>query len=184
MSTSDAITSAALGLFYRQGFHATGVEQLSQEAGVTKKTLYRHFPSKEHLVEAALELRHNQFMAKVRAAVDPAAALQRPHAYLDFVAAWVQEPDFHGCAFINASAEYASLALQPHIIGKRHKQALKAYLEEICTQANFKNPRLGANQLLLIGEGLIVSSQVNGVCADLIEAGREMVALLGGDPAQ
>ena len=58
------------------------------------------------------------------------------------------------------------------------------YLEEICTQANFKNPRLAAKQLLLIGEGLIVSSQVNGVCADLIEAGREMVGLLGGDSKQ
>lgn len=76
MSTSDAITRAALRLFYRQGFHATGVEQLSQEAGVTKKTLYRHFSSKDHLVEAALELRHNEFMAKVRAAVDAVAVSQ------------------------------------------------------------------------------------------------------------
>lgn len=184
MSTSDAITGSALRLFYRQGFHATGVEQLSQEAGVTKKTLYRHFPSKEHLVEAALALRHNEFMAKVNAAVEQAPPALRPEAYLDFIGAWVQEPDFHGCAFINASAEYASLTLAPHILAKRHKQALVAYLEQICAQAHLNNPRLAAMQLLLIGEGLIVSSQVNGVCRELIAAGKEMVGLLGCDSKQ
>ena len=188
MSTSDVITRAALRLFYRQGFHATGVEQLSQEAGVTKKTLYRHFSSKDHLVEAALELRHNEFMAKVRAAVDAVAVSQRPAGYLDFIASWVQEADFYGCAFINASAEYASLSEQPHRLAHQHKQALQAYLEGICAQAGYMNPRVAAMQLLLIGEGLIVSCQVNGACPELIMAGKEMLVLLSAqraaDPAQ
>lgn len=178
MSTSDVITSAALRLFYRQGFHATGVEQLSQEAGVTKKTLYRHFSSKEDLVEAALELRHNEFLAKVRAVVDAVPAAKRPLAYLDFIASWVQEPGFYGCAFINASAEYASLSLPPHRLARQHKQALQAYLEDMYAQAGCSNPRLAAMQLLLIGEGLIVSYQVNGACPDLIKAARDMVVLL------
>ena len=59
-----------------------------------------------------------------------------------------------------------------------------AYLEQICAQAHLNNPRLAAMQLLLIGEGLIVSSQVNGVCRELIAAGKEMVGLLGCDPKQ
>ena len=183
MSTSDVITSAALCLFYRQGFHATGVEQLSQEAGVTKKTLYRHFSSKEDLVEAALELRHNEFLAKVRAVVDAVPAAKRPLAYLDFIASWVQEPGFYGCAFINASAEYASLSLPPHRLARQHKQALQAYLEDLCAQAGFNTPRLVAMQLLLIGEGLIVSCQVNGACPDLIKAGKDMLVVLSAQRA-
>ncbi|MBC8996330.1 helix-turn-helix transcriptional regulator [Pseudomonas sp. N40(2020)] len=178
MSTSDTITESALKLFYCQGFHATGVEQLSQVAGVTKKTLYRHFPSKEHLVEAALKLRDAEFMAKIREVVEAVSDPQRPLAYIDFIAAWVQEPDFHGCAFINASAEYSVQTDQPHILAKLHKQQLLTYLEEICTHAKLKQPSSAARQLFLIGEGLIVTCQVNGSSKDVIDAAREMTLML------
>ena len=139
MSTSDIITESALRLFYRQGFHASGVEQLSHEAGVTKKTLYRHFSSKEHLVEAALQLRDTEFMRKIRDVVEQVSDLLRPLAYIEFIAAWVQEPDFHGCAFINASAEYSGQTDPPHILAKQHKQQVLAYLEEICTDAQLSS---------------------------------------------
>ncbi|MEB3734489.1 TetR family transcriptional regulator [Halopseudomonas pachastrellae] len=86
MSTPQHIVASALGLFYRNGFHASGVDLLSREAGVTKKTLYRHYPSKDVLIEAALALRHTQFMARLRAFVEQAAVEQRPLAYVDFIA--------------------------------------------------------------------------------------------------
>uniref|UniRef100_UPI0030EE5532 TetR/AcrR family transcriptional regulator n=1 Tax=Pseudomonas guineae TaxID=425504 RepID=UPI0030EE5532 len=119
MSTSDIITEAALRLFYRQGFHASGVEQLSQVAGVTKKTLYRHFPSKEHLIEAALRLRDTEFMVNMKTAMEPATDAQRPQTYIDFIAAWAREPDFHGCTFINAAAEYAEAGEPPHVLARQ-----------------------------------------------------------------
>lgn len=178
MSTADTITESALRLFYRQGYHASGVEHLSQVAGVTKKTLYRHFPSKEYLVEAALQLRDTEFMTKAKEAVEAVCDPLRPLAYIDFIAAWVQEPDFHGCAFINASAEYGSQTDQPHILAKLHKQQVLAYLEEICIHAKLQQPSLAARQLFLIGEGLIVSSQVNGPSMDVIDSARDMVLML------
>lgn len=178
MSTSDTITQSALRLFYRQGFHASGVEQLSQEAGVTKKTLYRHFPSKEHLVEAALQLRDSEFMARARAAVEAAGEPLRPLAYIDFIAAWVQEPGFHGCAFINASAEYSAPTDPPHRLAKAHKQQVLDYLEAICRDAQLPQPPRVARQLFLIGEGLIVASQVNGPLQEVIEAARDMALRL------
>nr|WP_319528087.1 TetR/AcrR family transcriptional regulator [Pseudomonas laurentiana] len=175
MSTSQTITESALRLFYRQGYHASGVEQLSQVAGVTKKTLYRHFPSKEHLIEAALQLRHTEFMTQMSAAVDAAPSLQRPLAYIDFIATWAQSADFCGCAFINASAEYSSPDDPPHLLAKQHKQQVLAYLEAICTEAQFKHPSVAALQLFVIGEGLIVTCQVNGASTAFIEAARGMV---------
>lgn len=180
MSTADSITEAALGLFYRQGFHASGVEQLSQVAGVTKKTLYRHFPSKEHLVEAALRLRDAQFMAKMQAAMEPATDAQRPLAYIDFIAAWAHESDFHGCAFINAAAEYADAGEPPHVLARQHKEQVLAYLEEVCSRAGFRQPVAAGRQLFLIGEGLIVACQVGGAAQEMIDSARGLVGLLAG----
>lgn len=178
MSTSDNISESALRLFYRQGYHASGVEQLSQVAGVTKKTLYRHFPSKEHLIEAALHRRDTELMTKMRSVVEAASCPQRPLAYLDFIASWAQESDFHGCAFINASAEYSGHTDQPHLLAKMHKQQVLAYLGEVCTNAKLKQPCIAVRQLFLIGEGLIVACQVNGASEDLIDAARGMVSML------
>lgn len=178
MSTSDSITEAALRLFYRQGFHASGVEQLSQVAGVTKKTLYRHFPSKEHLVEAALRLRDAEFMAKMKAAVEPVPDAQRPQAYIDFIAAWAHEPDFHGCAFINAAAEYADAGEPPHMLAREHKEQVLAYLQEVCARAGLGQPLAASRQLFLIGEGLIVACQVGGVSQEMVDSARGMVRLL------
>lgn len=178
MSTSTKITESALRLFYQQGYHSTGVEQLSQAAGVTKKTLYRHFPSKEHLVEAALQLRDQQFMEKLRNAVESVAIEQRPVAYIDFIAAWTSEAGFCGCAFINAAAEYSGRTQPPHILSSQHKQRVLAYLEGKCTDANLRSPSLVARQLFLIGEGLIVASQVNGPSREIIDSARDMALLL------
>ena len=160
MSTPQQIVASALGLFYRNGFHASGVDLLSREAGVTKKTLYRHYPSKDVLIEAALELRHTQFMARLRAFVEQAAVDQRPLAYVDFIAAWVQEDDFCGCAFINASAEFAQVDSVPHQQAASHKQEIQQYVLALCAAAGARQPEPLATQLFLIGEGLIVGCQV------------------------
>lgn len=178
MSTADVITRAALDLFYRQGFHASGVEQLSQMAGVTKKTLYRHFPSKEHVVEAALQLRHAEFMDQMATAVEGADQANRPQAYIDFIISWVQSADFHGCAFINASAEYSAQSAPPHVLASQHKQQVLNYLQGICAQASLTQPSAVAMQLFVIGEGLIVTSQVSGLAPAMLPPIREMVAVL------
>lgn len=177
MNTSDKITESALRLFWRQGFHATGVEQLSKEAGVTKKTLYSYFPSKESLIGAVLELRDKQFMANMQKSVEAEKSELRPLAYIEFVSGWIQEANFNGCTFINAAAEYANQKDPPHVMAKVHKQRVLTYLEEVCTSAGIKQPALAARQLFLLGEGLIVASQVNGAQADMINAAR-MSALL------
>ena len=172
MNTPDHIVTSALGLFYQHGFHASGVDGLSREAGVTKKTLYRHYASKDVLIEAALVLRHTQFMAKMRACVEAAAVEERPLAYVHFIADWVQEDGFYGCAFINASAEFSPLDAGPHQQAAQHKKEVQAYLLSLCAQASASAPEGVAAQLFLLGEGLIVASQVQGKNAALVNAGQ------------
>lgn len=160
MDVAQHIVASSLQLFYRNGFHASGVELLSREAGVTKKTLYRHYPSKDVLINAALALRHTQFMARMRAFVDGAAADQRPLAYIDFIAGWVQEEGFCGCAFINATAEFAQADSDPHQQAAGHKADIQQYLLALCADAGAPHPEAVSTQLFLIGEGLIVGAQV------------------------
>lgn len=85
-----------------------------------------------------------------------------PAGYLDFIASWVQNRIFTAVPLSMHPLNMPVPSEQPHRLAHQHKQALQAYLEEICAQAGYMNPRVAAMQLLLIGEGLIVSCQVNG----------------------
>ncbi|KEA62489.1 transcriptional regulator, TetR family [Marinobacterium lacunae] len=175
MSTSDRIVESALSLFYRNGFHASGVDLLSEQAGVTKRTLYKYFPGKEELIEAALELRHRQFMTAMKTSVERAVVERRPLAYIEFLSAWVAEPGFHGCAFINAAAEYGEQGQGPHRQANAHKSEIRTYLQQLCTEAG-KTDTAGA--LFLLGEGLIVASQVQGYDVALVDAAKRSAQAL------
>ena len=65
----ERLLRTASDLFYREGIHAVGVDRIIAEAGVTRATFYRHFPSKEDLVEAYLGVED----ATIRGAFDPGA---------------------------------------------------------------------------------------------------------------
>lgn len=170
MKKYPQLLSQALALFYRQGFHATGVDQLAAEAGLTKKTLYRYFATKEALIEAVLQLRDEDFMAALDAFVAPLAADARPRAYLGFLAQWLGGEGFCGCLFINAAAEYPQHADAIHRQAAAHKQRLQQWLQTCCQQAGLLHAGLRARQLFLLGEGLIVSAQVGGPDPALLQA--------------
>ncbi|KAA8999301.1 TetR/AcrR family transcriptional regulator [Affinibrenneria salicis] len=175
---TEKIVSAALALFYEQGFHATGVDLLSQQAGVTKKTLYRYFAGKDELIGAALALRHRQFMQQMRAFVEARQTGRRPLEYIEFIISWAQERDFHGCAFINATAEYGQQTNAIHRQAADHKHAVLAQLSQWCADAGVAQPPALARSLFLIGEGTIVASQTQGPDEAAFAAARQMAQQL------
>lgn len=179
MNKQEQLVDSAMRLFYRQGFHATGVDQLSREGDVTKRTLYRYFPTKDELVRAALEHRDAIFTARMRAHVEALPLTARPVGYIEFILAWTQEPDFHGCAFINAAAEYPARGDAAHAVAAAHKQALRGYLERICVEAGLAEAKAAACQLFLLGEGLTVAAQVGGYDDALAETALALAATLG-----
>lgn len=162
MDLGNRILHAALGVFYQHGFHATGVEQLSAAAGVTKKTLYRHFASKDLLISAVLRMRDQIFMDLMDDFVSGMDLPTRPSAYIGFLERWVQEETFNGCMFINATSEYGRPTDLPHIQAKDHKENVINYLNAVCYDANIPDSARFAHKLFLIGEGLIVDAQVRG----------------------
>ena len=70
VSRRDELVETALDLFYRNGFHATGIDRILAEAGVAKMTLYKHFRSKDDLIVAALERRDERFRAWFQGTVE------------------------------------------------------------------------------------------------------------------
>ncbi|MCZ0976031.1 TetR/AcrR family transcriptional regulator [Streptomyces albulus] len=102
----ERLLDTAGRLFYTQGIHAVGVEQLVTEAGVTRATFYRHFAGKEGLVVAYLEARG----AGVEDAVAAILAAHRGRdallAIMDMIGDNLCRPGFRGCGFLNAAAEY------------------------------------------------------------------------------
>ena len=158
------LIEAGLKLFYRDGFHATGIDAVLAEAGVAKKSLYTHFRSKEHLILAVMrrrdELFRNWLIREVeKAAQDP---MSRLLACFDVIERWVKSRDFYGCACINASAEFGNHSDPIHRVAADHKAFIADYLRGLARTAGLENPELLSQQLLLLIDGAVVVAQVTG----------------------
>lgn len=155
MNDEDARTrllDAAETLFYAEGIQAVGMDRIRAESGIPLKRLYRLYPAKESLVTAYLERRDRRWMASLRAAVagqaDPVGAV------FEWLARWFSEPDFRGCAFLNAYGELGAGPAGVLDAVRRHKAELRALL------AGVAGPGPGreglAEQLMLLVEGATV----------------------------
>jgi len=172
LSKREQIVTVALELFYQNGFHATGIDRIIKEAGVSKKTLYNHFKSKDELVLATLrkrdELFRNHLMRKTERLGDtPKAQLL---SIFDAVSDWLEEKDFAGCMFINASAEYSDADNPSHILCAEHKRLVREYIRDLAVQAEMNNPEELSQQLNILIEGAIVDAHVSGNKAAAIQA--------------
>jgi len=115
------ILSTAHDLFYRDGIRATGIDRVIADAGVTKVTFYRHFPSKNDLVLAFLEHRHDRWMAWFQGALDRHRDLG-PQALVPSLGEWFTDPAFRGCAFLNSVAEVGGSMPEVREIARTHKE--------------------------------------------------------------
>lgn len=159
----EHLIDTAMALFAAHGFHATGIDLILAEAGVSKKTLYRHFRSKEELILAALKkydgLFRNGFMRKVAAAgEDPRARLL---AVFRVAGEWFESDDFFGCVFINAIGEYAAPDTPLRQVCKGFKMQMRHFLGEQTAALPLAEPERLADELALLLEGAIVTAQVS-----------------------
>ncbi|MGY3858547.1 TetR/AcrR family transcriptional regulator [Aeromonas intestinalis] len=148
----EQLMATAYRLFNRHGFHATGIDRIWAEAGSTKRTLYRHFPTKDALIEAVLTARDIEFFTlldtRLAGVLGQEARLQ---ALFEGFADWFGRSDFYGCNFINASAEFADPRHPVRKLVMAHKQAL---LEWIRNALGCSVPQ--ATRLCLLLEGAVV----------------------------
>lgn len=159
----EHLLETATALFCEHGYHGTGIDKILDTAGVSKKTLYTHFRSKEELILAVLRqydgLFRNDFMRKVdRLGKTPREKLL---AIFDVAETWFSQRNFFGCMFINAIGEYSEKDSPIRDISKQFKQLIRDYIKELCVEAAADEPDGLADQLALILEGAIVTAQVS-----------------------
>ncbi len=173
-SRRDHLIDTALTLFNREGYHATGIDRILAEAGVAKMTLYNHFKSKNDLILAALRRRDELWMRQFRRNVERRAKTPatRLLAVFDALEDWFQGKDFHGCMFIKAASEYPDLEDPIHAAAAQHHRNIMAYLRALAEAANAKRPARLAREIMLLLEGALAVTQVNGPVGAAREAAR------------
>lgn len=151
------IVAAAEELFYSRGITAVGVDLIAEHSGVTKRTLYNQFGSKDHLVTAYLEERDRRWRSLVRTTIDscsnPIVAVTAP---FDALQIW-SETNTRGCAFINALAELPEPSHPAHRIASEQKLWLLNLFQELATTASCTETTTLATQLLLLHEGALAT---------------------------
>lgn len=143
-------------LFYRQGFHATGVDRIQAESGVAKTTLYKHFASKEDLILAVLE-RADQ---REREAIEQVITGHQGSAFELFrklfrrIAEQCQDDHYNGCLFANAAAEFMQSEGPIKEVFRNHLNWLRQSFREILMNSGADTA--GATTVLVLYEGLLV----------------------------
>lgn len=156
----DELVRKALEVFYRNGFHATGMDMLVVETGVSKTSMYKHFRTKEELILAVLRLRDENFRNWLYRRVDELADAPRDRllAVFDALEEWFAKPEFSGCMFIKASGEYQKRDHPIHAQSAQHKRLLQDHFTEVARAAGAADPGALARQLMLLKEGAIVTA--------------------------
>jgi len=161
----EDLLDAAIRLFNRYGYRATGVDRLMAETGIAKTTLYRHFKSKEELIIAALDRIDEAERDEMRTFVEAASSdpMERIFAMFTLLDHWLRDEDFKGCPFMAAASEFGDDRNDPIFQQvKLHKRLFLAYIEELVRAARIPEPARVARQIMMLQAGMIAFAQVMG----------------------
>ncbi|MDJ1370471.1 TetR/AcrR family transcriptional regulator [Gulosibacter molinativorax] len=153
------ILDVAGELFYRRGIHAVGVDTIAAESGITKRTLYDRFGSKENLVAAYLQARHRRWwdcmtQRLVEEPSSPVLALFDSY-FKD------AESTSRGCAFINAAAELSADHPGFRVV-QAHKHAVRQQVRALIRESHPANAEELADHVFLLLEGAISHQGIEG----------------------
>ncbi len=153
----ERILSAAARCFYRDGIWASGVDTLAAEAGVSKRTLYNHFGSKDGVIAAYLRQREEQWQAKLRLVWDEIGddPVERVVAYVRAYARPVQPEVFRGSAFINAAAELSEEESEALAVIQHSLDDMETGIAGILSAAAYGGADLLAKRVLYLLEGAV-----------------------------
>ena len=177
-SARERLLAAADELFYDEGIHVVGIDRIIEKAGVAKATLYSTFGNKEGLILAYLQARLERRQARVNAALATASTpRERVLAVFDVLSNYINDPRFHGCADINASAETEpGSAVEAAVQASRRWR--RSLFVDLARDAGVKDPELLGRQLELLYDGAMVTARVDGTPDAAAVAKQTATALL------
>jgi AcrR family transcriptional regulator len=143
-SKRQQVVDKATELFSKHGFHPVGVDWIIDDSGVARMTLYRHFAGKDDLVREVLEQRYdfiiNSLEQDVQTTSNPVGQIK---AIFDWYAAWFRTPEFAGCLFERALAEFGTGYPKVSEVAIRYREKIVNWIAEILRDAM---PAIAARQ--------------------------------------
>lgn len=163
-SPRERLLDTAADLFSAHGIRAVPVDRIVQESGVSKMTLYRHFPAKDDLVAATLTERDAPLRALLEAVAAQAGTTPRAQLLGLFrgLEPWFASAGFRGCRFANASLEVGADDAVVRDITRAHKEQIRAFLERLAREAGLTRPAELSRELMIVYDGGIVTAAMQG----------------------
>ena len=156
MAMQERILETTDRLFYRQGIRAVGVDTIAAAVGISKRTLYNHFPSKDELIVAYLTRRFQPISAS------DAPPAEQVLAEFDRLERNFASDGFRGCPFVNAVAELGEPTTAARSIAVAFKEQRRLWFRELLTRLGARDPDGLATQLSLLADGAIAAALVRG----------------------
>lgn len=184
--TRTHILKTANLMFYADGIRATGVDAIAQKAGVTKRTLYYHFRSKDDLITHYLQSRDapNLAVFEVWFGETGGDMATRVEALFLRLAEAGRRAKWRGCAFLRTAGELANMPGHPAIkAASAHKKRVEAWLAGAFEEAGLEDPELLARQVALLMDGAFAVTLVHHDPAYFEAAGKAAAALIEANPA-
>jgi AcrR family transcriptional regulator len=155
----ERLLDAAADLFYRQGIGAVGVDLVSRVAGVSKRTLYQQFGSKDQLVAESLDAKGAAILGMyLPVGEDDLPPREQILAVFDGLARWTASGDFRGCPFINTAAELADPGHPARRVARNYKLALRGYFAHQAERGGAEDPQRLADQMIVVFDGALVQA--------------------------
>lgn len=180
-TTKERIISAAYGAFYRDGFARVGVDRIAEDAGVTKKTLYYHFESKDALLAEVLEQQHRLALERISRWASPGAdsAAALVQGLFAELGDWAGRGTWQGSGFTRAAAELAGMPGHPgRHAAKVHKAAIEEWLNGRLSQLGVADPEPLGRELVILLEGCQTLALVHGDAAYVEAAAHAALCLV------
>jgi AcrR family transcriptional regulator len=161
--TRERILDAAYGLFWRQGFLRVSIDEIAARAGITKRTLYQHFRSKDDLIAAALARSSQLAIARLQEFRRPARRDELIDSFFAQLAAWASTPRWSGGGFTRVVVELADQRGHPaRMIARKHKAAVEEWLADAFSAARVAAPHARAREVMLLMEGAMALMLIHG----------------------
>jgi AcrR family transcriptional regulator len=160
-TAKQRLLQAADELFYNEGIHAVGIDRVIAHAGVAKGSLYYSFAGKDDLVRGYLTERHGKWADRVSAGIEAHTdPRERILAVYDALGALFAEPDYRGCAFMNALAEAA-----PDSVEAQAATTFRAWVRTLflglAADADAEDPKQLAESLVVLYDGAVATAQMD-----------------------
>lgn len=163
-ATKLRILDAAANAFYGRGIKNVSLDDIAAEAGVTKRTLYYHFASKDDLIARYLRARHPVIFERLvaRATKSQGSLREQIEGLFIAMADLASNPDWKGCPFVRAAAELAGTPEHAGLAeASSHKHQFEEWLRERIEAAQLREPELLAKQLMVLLDGTVTQMLVH-----------------------